>query len=62
MMQLLLLIFKKRYESFRAKKRLTPLLSCAGLVSTDVGMPQKLGRKSLFEIMPRWPRQRAARR
>jgi hypothetical protein len=27
MMQLLLLIFKKRYESFRAKKRLTPKMS-----------------------------------
>jgi hypothetical protein len=41
---------------------LTPLLSCAAIGSTDVETPQKFGRSTELEIMPRWPRQRAARR
>jgi hypothetical protein len=48
-------------NSFRSNFANT-VLSCAGLVSTDVGTPQKFGRCTDVEITPLSPRQRAARR
>jgi len=42
--------------------KITPLLSCAAIGSTDVGTPQNMARTRLLKTTRDWPRQRPTRR
>ena len=53
--------YQNRAQLF-VSNRLTPLLSCAAIGSTDVETPQNMARTRLLKTTLHWPRQRPTRR